>query len=102
MMIVHVQMYKFKNELSKMGNMAKAKEMLEALPEKVEWVQTIQAGLDFNKGASAYDLCLYATFKIKDHLIWFKAEPETLEVMNFLKDLTEASHVVDYEVDDEA
>lgn len=100
-MIVHVEMYKFKHGLSKMADMVKAKEMLEALPEKVEWLQTIQVGMDFNHGVSSYDLCLYATFKTKEHLMWFKVEPESLEALNFLKDSTEASHVVDYEVDDD-
>ena len=100
-MIVQVVMYKFKHELSKMANMVKAKEMLEALPEKVEWLQTMQVGLDFNRGASAYDLCTYATFRKKEHLIWFKAEPESLEVLNFLKASTDVSHVVEYEVDED-
>ncbi|WP_345971930.1 Dabb family protein [Sulfurimonas diazotrophicus] len=101
MMIVHVEMYKFKHELSKMANMVKAKELLEALPEKVEWLQTMQVGLDFNHGAHSYDLCLYATFKTKEHLMWYKVEPESLEVLNFIKDNTEEMHVVDYEVDEE-
>ena len=99
-MIVHVVMYKFKHELNKMANMVKAKAMLEALPEKVEWLQTMQAGLDFDRGVSSYDLCLYATFKTKEHLMWYKVEPESLEVLNFLKECTEESHVVDYEVDE--
>jgi len=100
MMIVRVVMYKFKHDLNKMANMVKAKEMLEALPEKVEWLQTMQVGIDFDRGATSYDLCLYATFKSRQHLMWYKVEPESLEVMNFLKASAEKSHVVDYEVDD--
>lgn len=84
-----------------MADMVKAKEMLEGLPDKVEWLQTMQVGFDFNHGASSYDLCLYATFKTKEHLMWYKVEPESLEVLNFLKETTEESHVVDYEVDDD-
>lgn len=100
-MIVHVQMYKFKHELSKMANMVKAKEMLEALPAKVQWLESIQVGFDFNHGVSSYDFCIYATFKTKEHLMWYKVEPESLEVLNFLKASTEESHVVDYEYDEE-
>lgn len=52
-MIVHVVMYKFEHGLEKMANMAKAKAMLEALPEKLEWLQSIQAGVDFDRSATA-------------------------------------------------
>jgi hypothetical protein len=93
-------MFKFEHSFNKMANMVKAKTMLEALPEKIEWVQSIEVGFDFSRGSSAYDLCLRATFLTKDHLIWFKAEPARLEAMQFLKEVSEASHVVDYEVDD--
>lgn len=99
-MIVHVEMFKFKHEFNKMANMAKAKTMLEALQEKIEWVQTIEVGHDFTRGARAYDLCLRVTFLTKDHLIWFKAEPVTLDVMRFIKEVVEASHFVDYELDE--
>lgn len=101
-MIVHVVMYKFEHGLEKMANMAKAKAMLEALPEKLEWLQSIQAGVDFDRSATAYDFCLYATFKTREHLMWFKVEQPSMEVLNFLKEVTVESHVVDYVVDDEA
>lgn len=94
-------MFKFKHDFNKMANMVKAKTMLEELPEKIEWIKSIEAGIDFSRVASAYDLCLRATFLTKDHLIWFKAEPATLEAMKFIKEVSEVSHVVDYEVDDE-
>lgn len=99
-MIVHVVMYKFKHGLEKMANMAKAKAMLEALPEQLEWLQSLQAGVDFDRSATSYDLCLYATFKTRENLMWFKVEQASLEVLNFLKEVTEESHVVDYIVDD--
>lgn len=95
-MIVHVVMYQFKHDLYKMKNMAKAKEMLEALPSTMEWINTIQVGLDFDRGKSAYDLCVYVTFKTRDELMWFKSEPSHIEVENFLKEVTSSSHLVDY------
>lgn len=98
-MIRHVAMYQFKHELNKMANMVKAKEMLEALPEKVEWLRTIEVGFDFNHGAKSYDFCVYSTFKTKQDLMWFTSDPAHLEVVRFLQDTTTAQHVVDYEVD---
>ena len=100
-MIVHVVMYKFKHGLDKMANMAKAKTMLEALPEKLDWLQTIQAGVDFDHTASSYDFCLYTTFKTRENLMWFKVEKASLEVLNFLEEVTEESHVVDFVVEEE-
>lgn len=101
-MIVHVVMYKFENGLEKMANMAKAKSMLEALPEKLEWLQSIQAGVDFDRTANAYDFCLYATFQTREHLMWFKVEQPSMEALDFLEKVTVESHVVDYVFDEEA
>jgi hypothetical protein len=98
-MIAHVVMFKFTHGFEKMANMLKAKEMFEQLPQKYEYIQNLEVGFDFSHDASAYDLCLRAIFTNKDNLIWFKAEPETIEAMKFLKEVSETSCVVDYELD---
>lgn len=100
-MIVHVVMYKFKHEFHKMDNMKKAKEMFEALPAKMEWVNSIEVGFDFNRGAKSFDMCVRATFKTKQNLIWYMSEPPHIELLKFLEEVTTAKNVVDYEVDDE-
>lgn len=100
-MIMHVAMFQFKHELKKMANMVKAKDMLEALPGKVEWLNTIEVGIDFNRGAKSYDFCVYSTFHTKQDLMWFTSAPAHLEVIRFLQDITTAMHVVDYEVDND-
>lgn len=100
-MIVHVVMYKFKHEFNKMANMVKAKEMFEALPSKMDWTTSLEAGFDFNRGAKSFDLCVRATFKTKDALMWYTSEPPHTEIQKFLEEVTVASQVVDYEVDDE-
>lgn len=99
-MIIHTVLYKFKHDLNKMANMAKAQSMLEGLKDQVKWVIDIEAGFDFNRGVSAYDLCFRATFQVKDHLLWFRAEPESIEVFNFINSCIEESHMVDYEIND--
>ncbi len=100
-MIVHIAMFKFTYGFEKMANMLKAKNMFEQLPKKYEYIQKLEVGFDFSHDASAYDLCLNAIFLNKDNLIWFKAEPETIEVMQFLKEVSETFCVVDYEMDEE-
>ena len=95
-MVAHVVMYKFGHNIEKMQNIAKAKDMIEALPSKMEWINTLQVGVDFDRGRGAYDLCFYLTFETRDKLLWFKSEPPYLEVANFLKEVASESHFVDF------
>jgi len=101
-MIAHVVMYKFEHGIDKMKNMAKAKDMMEALPSQMKWINTIQVGFDFDRGKSAYDLCVYITFKTRDELMWFKSEPPHIEAENFLKEVTTESHLVDFVYDEDS
>jgi hypothetical protein len=95
-MIVHIVMFKFK-EANKAANIEKAKAMLEALVEKIEPLQTMEVGIDFNGSERAYDLSLYSTFESKEGLQTYAVHPAHLEVVAFIKEVTEASKVVDYE-----
>jgi len=95
-MVAHVVMYKFGNNIEKMKNIAKAKDMLEALPSKMEWIDSLQVGVDFDRGRGAYDMCLYITFLTREKLLWFKSEPAYLEIAHFLKEVTNESHFVDF------
>jgi hypothetical protein len=94
-------MYKFKHGFDKMANMVKAKEMFEALPSKMDWTTSLEAGFDFNRGAKSFDLCVRVTFKTRNALMWYTSEPVHTEIQKFLEEVTTASQVVDYEVDDE-
>jgi len=95
-MVAHVVMYKFDHNFEKMKNIAKAKDMIEALPSKMEWIDTLHVGVDFDRGRGAYDLCIYITFLTRERLSWFKSESAYLEVASFLKEVTSESHFVDF------
>ena len=95
-MIVHIVMFKFKEE-NKAENIAKAKAMLEALVEKIEPLKLMEVGVDFNGSERAFDLSLYSTFETKEGLTEYAVHPAHLEVVAFIKEVTEASKVVDYE-----
>ncbi len=95
-MVAHVVMYKFDHNFEKMKNIAKARNMIEALPSKMEWINTLQVGVDFDRGRGAYDLCMYITFTTREKLLWFKSESAYLEVANFLKEVASESHFVDF------
>ena len=94
-MIVHIVMFQFKDE-NRDTNIAKTKEMLEALVEKIEVLKKMEVGIDFNRSERAFDLSLYSTFESKEDLKTYASHPAHLEVVSFIKEVTTASKVVDY------
>jgi fructose/tagatose bisphosphate aldolase len=95
-MIVHIVMFDFKKE-NKAENIAKTKVMLESLVEKVESLLSMEVGIDFNGSERAMDLSLISTFETKEGLSEYATHPAHLEVVAFIKEVTELSKVVDYE-----
>ena len=95
-MIVHIVMFDFKKE-NKAENIAKTKVMLEALVEKIEPLLSMEVGIDFNGSERAMDLSLISTFETKEGLAEYAVHPAHLEVVTFIKEVTELSKVVDYE-----
>lgn len=95
-MIVHIVMFSFKEE-NRTENIAKTKAMLEALVEKIEPLLSMEVGVDFNKSERAMDLSLISTFENREGLSTYAMHPAHLEVVAFIKEVTAASKVVDYE-----
>lgn len=95
-MIVHIVMFKFKEE-NREANMAKAKTMLEALVDKIAPLKEMEVGIDFSRSERAFDISLYSTFDTKEGLNEYAVHPAHLEVVAFIKEVTEVSKVVDYE-----
>jgi len=95
-MIVHIVMFAFKDE-NKEENLQKAKAMLEALTEKIPSLVSMEVGLDFMQSERSFDLVLTSTFDDKEGLSAYAVHPAHLEVVAFIKEVTEAAKVVDYE-----
>jgi Stress responsive A/B Barrel Domain len=95
-MIVHIVMLAFKEE-NKTENMKKLKTSLEALMGKVPSLLSMEVGLDFMQSERSYDLVLTSTFADKDGLSAYATHPAHLEVVGFIKEVTEGVKVVDYE-----
>jgi hypothetical protein len=89
-------MFKFKEE-NRDSNIAQAKTMLEGLVGKVETLRNMEVGIDFGRSERAFDLSLYSTFDTKEGLSEYAVHPAHLEVVAFIREVTEASRVVDYE-----
>ena len=94
-MIVHIVMFKFKDE-DKMQNIAKVKEALLELPSKIDELKSLEVGVDFNQSERAFDLSLYSTFDTKEALQSYAIHEAHLKVVALIKEVTLESKVVDY------
>jgi len=94
-MIVHIVMFKFKDE-SKEANIAEVTKRLNALVELIPTLKSMEVGVDFNKSERAFDLSLYSTFDSKEALQEYAVHEEHLKVVGLIKEVTLESKVVDY------
>jgi hypothetical protein len=95
-MVVHIVMFKFKEE-NRQANLIQAKQMLEALMGAVPTLRSIDVGLNFAKEDRAMDLSIITTFEDKAGLEAYAVHPEHMKVVEFIKQVVEYSKVVDYE-----
>jgi len=95
-MIVHIVMFAFKEE-NKRENLLKAKNLLDALVDKIPSLNSMEVGLDFMQSERSFDLVLTTTFNDKEGLSTYAVHPAHIEVVSFIKEVTEAAKVVDYE-----
>ena len=94
-MIVHIVMFKFKDE-NKALNIANIKNKLENLEKEIEVLKSIEVGIDFNQSERAMDLSLYSTFESKEDLKIYATHEAHLKVVALIKEFTLESKVVDY------
>ena len=94
-MIVHIVMFKFKEE-NKVSNIELVKKRLEELAHKIDVLNSIEVGVDFSKSERSFDLSLYSTFETQEDLKTYAVHPEHLKVVELIKSVTIESKVVDY------
>jgi len=94
-MIVHIVIFQFKEE-NKVANIENVVAQLEALEEKIDVLLSMEVGVDFNGSERAFDLALYSTFETKEDLKTYASHPEHLKVVQFIREVTSESKVVDY------
>jgi len=96
MMIVHIVMFKFKEE-NKKANIIQAKQMLENLMGAIPSLRSMDVGINFSEEERAMDLSIITSFECKESLDAYAVHPEHLKVVDFIKQVVEYSKVVDYE-----
>ncbi|ABB44602.1 conserved hypothetical protein [Sulfurimonas denitrificans DSM 1251] len=94
-MIVHIVMFKFKDE-SKESNIKEVQKRLNALVTLIHELKFMEVGVNFTDSDRAFDLCLYSTFESKEDMAIYAIHPEHLKVVELIKTVTLESKVVDY------
>lgn len=94
-MLVHIVMFQFKEE-NKEANIARVKAMLEALPQKIETLRSMEVGIDISRSERSFDMVLVSTFDDQAGLDAYAPHPAHQEVVSVIKEVTNLSKVVDY------
>lgn len=94
-MLVHIVMFQFKEE-NKSENLVRVKAMLEALPQKIETLKSMEVGIDISKSERSFDLVLVSTFEDQAGLDFYVPHSAHQEVVSVIKEVTSLSKVVDY------
>lgn len=96
-MIVHIVMFKFKEE-NKESNIKEVVKRLNALLELIPELKSMEVGVNFTDSERVFDLSLYSTFETKEDMASYAIHPEHLKVVELIKSVTLESKVVDYEI----
>lgn len=94
-MIVHIVMFRFKDE-NKSSNIAEVAKRLNALPDLISALKSMEVGVNFTDSERAFDLSLYSTFETKEDLQAYAVHPEHIKVVELIKNVALESKVVDY------
>ena len=84
--------------VGKNENALKLKRELENLKGKINEIQEIEVGLNFNESEASCDVVLYSTFNSVEDLKVYQKHPDHVKVAEFLSELRTERRVVDYEI----
>ena len=98
-MIIHIVMFKFQSDINTQ-EIARAKKMILDLKESIVPLRDIEVGINFADESRAMDMSLIARFNDKLSLDIYAKHPSHLDVIKYIKSITEYSKVVDYEIQD--
>lgn len=95
-MLVHIVMWKLKNEENKMEIKNQIKTKLESLKPKIAQIKDIKVGIDLGKIENNYDVALYSEFENEEDLKIYSIHPEHLVIVDFIKTVVKERIAIDY------
>ncbi len=99
-MIRHIVMWKFRDfaeGLTREENILKVKTMLEALPEKIDFIREIQVNINVNPKEGMYDAVLISTFDTLEDVGRYRVHPEHKKISSYVALIKDNRASVDYE-----
>lgn len=97
-MIKHIVMWNIKEDIDKGETTKTIKALLEGLNEKIDEIDEIEVGINYNGTEAARDIVLYSTFKTKEDLASYIVNPYHKEAGEYVRSVVKDRVVVDYEV----
>ncbi len=98
-MVKHIVMWKFKEEaegLTKEENLLKVKTMLEALPEKIDFIRHIEVNMNVNFNGSNFDAVLISEFDSIEDVNRYRVHPDHKKISSYVSLVREDRASVDY------
>ena len=97
-MIKHIVMWRMKDSTDKAEKANAIKENLEALKNKIDFIEDIRVGLNFNDTDAASDVVLETVFKSREDLEKYRTHPAHVEVGQlYVRPNVSERRVADYE-----
>jgi hypothetical protein len=99
-MLKHIVMWKLKDFAegrSKAENAQKVKFLLDGLKKQIKQIKTLEAGINADNSADAYDIVLYTEFSNAENFNIYQNHPEHMKVGEFVGKVRLERKVVDYE-----
>ena len=100
-MIKHIVMWKFKDEaegLTKAENIQKVKSMLEALPQKIDFIREMHVEVNVNPKEGMFDAMLISAFDSIDDVEKYRVHPEHKKISSYVAFIKTDRASVDYEI----
>ena len=94
-MIKHIVMFKLLDRNKK--NIEKAVNSLKSLKENIDFIRSVEIGVDITKSERSYDIILITEFDNHEDLKKYGPHPNHLPIVKLIRSLCSTSVVVDYE-----
>jgi len=95
-MLRHIVMMKFKEREKAKEISEKVKKMLDNLVPVVDSLKRMEVGINVNTKPAAFDVVLTADFDDEAGLNEYRAHPDHVKILDFMKNSVEKTTVVDY------
>ena len=94
-MIKHIVMFKLKERNDE--NIAKVVNSLKTLEGNIDFLRSVEVGVNFTESERSYDIVLTTEFDDRNALNAYGPHPQHLPVVEIVRSLCSSSVVVDYE-----